>query len=591
LKNLSSTLAIVWRIASPYFRSDDKWAGGVLLASVIGIELASVGVTVLLNTWNARFYNSLQERNWDRFIDELLFAHDVSTWRFSFCILATTWIILKVYQLYLNQWLQIRWRRWMTTRYLGLWLHDASHYRMQLVGDAADNPDQRIAEDVKQFIEGTLSIGIGLLSSIVSLASFTVILWGLSGDAPLHLFGVDYAIPGYLFWGALIYAVLGTAFTHLVGRPLVSLNFQLQRLEADFRFNLVRVRENSEQIALLQGEAAERGQLLLRFRRVVDNWMEIMRVTKRITFFTAGYGQAAVVFPFILVAPAYFADKMQLGGMMQTASAFGSVQDALSFFVTSYRTIAEWRSVVARLDGFEGAIKAADQLPRAPDTIKVVPQDGKNEIAIRDLFVRLPGGQPLVSVNAFTVEGTERVLVIGPSGAGKSTLFRAIAGIWPFGHGTVTVPAKATFMMLPQRPYFPVATLKDAVAYPQTGEDYSDAVIRDVVTAIGLPALAARLHEEGHWNRMLSLGEQQRLGIARALLRKPQYLFLDEATASLDEPSEAALYMLLEKQLASSTIVSIGHRTTLHAFHSRSVTLVRDGDEFALTERVGAAAS
>ncbi len=591
MKNLSSTLAIVWRIASPYFRSDDKWAGIALLASVIGIELASVGVTVLLNTWNARFYNALQERNWDRFIDELLFAHDLSTWRFSFTILAASWIILKVYQLYLNQWLQIRWRRWMTTCYLGMWLHDANHYRMQLVGDAADNPDQRIAEDVKQFIEGTLSIGIGLLSSIVSLASFTVILWGLSGDAPLHLFGVDYAIPGYLFWGALIYAVLGTAFTHWIGRPLVSLNFQLQRLEADFRFNLVRVRENSEQIALLQGEAAERGQLLLRFRRVVDNWMEIMRVTKRITFFTAGYGQAAVVFPFILVAPAYFADKMQLGGMMQTASAFGSVQDALSFFVTSYRTIAEWRSVVARLDGFEGAIGAADKLPRAPDTIKVLPQDGKNEIAIRDLFVRLPEGQPLVSVNAFTVEGTERVLVIGPSGAGKSTLFRAIAGIWPFGHGTVTVPAQATFMMLPQRPYFPVATLKDAVTYPQTGEDYSDAAIRDVVAAIGLPALAARLHEEGHWNRMLSLGEQQRLGIARALLRKPQYLFLDEATASLDEPSEAALYMLLEKQLASSTIVSIGHRTTLHAFHSRSVTLVRDGDEFALTERIDAAAS
>lgn len=590
MKNLSSTLAIVWRIASPYFRSDDKWAGGVLLASVIGIELASVGVTVLLNTWNARFYNALQDRNWDRFIDELLFAHDVSAWRFSFAILAASWIILKVYQLYLNQWLQIRWRRWMTTRYLGLWLHDANHYRMQLVGDAADNPDQRIAEDVKQFIEGTLSIGVGLLSSIVSLASFTVILWGLSSAAPLHLFGVDYAIPGYLFWGAMIYAVLGTALTHWIGRPLVSLNFQLQRLEADFRFNLVRARENSEQIALLEGETAERGQLLLRFRRVVDNWMEIMRVTKRITFFTAGYGQIAVVFPFILVAPAYFADKMQLGGMMQTASAFGSVQDALSFFVTSYRTIAEWRAVVARLDGFEGAIETADKLPRAPNTIKVVPQDGK-EIAIRDLAVRLPAGQQLVSVNAFTVESNARVLVNGPSGAGKSTLFRAIAGIWPFGQGTVMVPAQATFMMLPQRPYFPVATLKDAVAYPQRGEDYTDAAISDVIATVGLPALSSRLHEEGHWNRMLSLGEQQRLGIARALLRKPQYLFLDEATASLDEPSEAALYALLEKQLASSTIVSIGHRTTLHAFHGRSVTLTRDREGFALAEHVGAAAS
>jgi putative ATP-binding cassette transporter len=591
VKNLRSTLAIVWRIAAPYFRSDDKWAGIVLLASVIGIELASVGVTVLLNTWNNRFYNALQERNWDRFIDELVFAHELSTFRFSFCLLAGTWIVLKVYQLYLNQWLQIRWRRWMTTRYLGQWLHDANHYRMQVVGDAADNPDQRIAEDIKQFIEGTLSIGIGLLSSIVSLASFTVILWALSGDAPLHLFGTDYNIPGYLFWGALIYALLGTAFTHLLGRPLVSLNFQLQRFEADFRFNLVRARENSEQIALLNGEPAERSQLLMRFARVVQNWMEIMRVTKRVTFFTALYGQAATVFPFVLVAPAYFADKMQLGGMMQTASAFGSVQDALSFFISSYRTIAEWRSVVARLDGFEGAIVLAEKLPLRPDTIKVTQDNDKPEIALRDLAVQLPTGQPLVATKSFAVKGGERVLFTGPSGAGKSTLFRAIAGIWPFGRGSVTIPAQATVMMLPQRPYFPVATLKDAVAYPQASDAYPDAAIRHVITAVGLPALATRLDEENHWNRILSLGEQQRLGVARALLAKPQYLFLDEATASLDEPSEAALYALLEKQLSSSSIVSIGHRSTLRAFHNRGIALARDGDGFALAEDAGTAVS
>jgi putative ATP-binding cassette transporter len=590
VKNLRSTLAIVWRIASPYFRSEDKWPGIALLVSVIGIELASVGVTVLLNTWNARFYNALQERNWDRFIDELVFAHDVSTFRFSFCLLAGSWIILKVYQLYLNQWLQIRWRRWMTTRYLGQWLHDANHYRMQVIGDAADNPDQRIADDVKQFIEGTLSIGVGLLSSIVSLASFTVILWGLSADAPFHIFGTEYDIPGYLFWGALIYALLGTGVTHLIGRPLVGLNFQLQRLEADFRFNLVRARENSEQIALLDGESAERGQLLGRFSRVVQNWMEIMRVTKRVTFFTAGYGQAAVVFPFVLVAPAYFADKMQLGGMMQTASAFGSVADALSFFITSYRTIAEWRAVVARLDGFEEAIEGAEKLPLRPDTIKLVQEKANAEIALRGLAVDLPNGRPLVNTKALTVKGGERVLVTGPSGAGKSTLFRAIAGIWPFGRGTITVPAQATLMMLPQRPYFPVATLKDAVAYPQAGDSFSDEAIRDAVAAVGLPTLASRLHEESHWNRMLSLGEQQRLGIARALLARPQYLFLDEATASLDEPSEAALYGLLQRQLPSATIVSIGHRATLQAFHTRSVALTRDGDGFALADRAGAAA-
>ena len=581
MKNLRSTLATVWRIASPYFRSDDKWAGGVLLASVIGIEIGTVVLNLIFTNWQNRFYNALQDRNWDAFIYEMEY----------FCVLAAIFIALAVYQLYLNQWLQIRWRQWMTHRYLSDWLQEANHYRMQLLGDSADNPDQRIAEDIKMFIESTLAIGLGLLNAIASIILFTGLLWRLSMDAPLHLFGSDNAIPGYLVWGALIYSVLGTVLTQWIGWPLVSLNFSQQRFEADFRFNLVRVREGAEQIALLKGEDAERSQLAQRFRHLVHNWIEIMRRTKKITAFTASFNQASVVFPYFLVAPAYFAGKIQLGAVMQTGSAFNSVQTAMSYFVSNYRLIADWRAVVARLDGFEAAIKTAEELALKPDTIKIVPQDGKNEIAIRDLAVRLPGGQPLVSVNAFAVEGNERVLVIGPSGAGKSTLFRAIAGIWPFGHGAVTVPAQASFMMLPQRPYFPVATLKNAVAYPQTGEDYTDAVIRDVVAAVGLPTLALRLHEEGHWNRMLSLGEQQRLGIARALLRKPQYLFLDEATASLDEPSEAALYRLLEKQLASSTIVSIGHRTTLHAFHSRSVTLVRDGDSFALTERIDAAAS
>jgi putative ATP-binding cassette transporter len=581
VKNLRSTLAIVWRIASPYFRSEDKWAGIVLLASVIGIELAIVALNVMFNSWNNRFYNALQERNVDSFWYELKY----------FGVLATIFIVLAVYQLYLNQWLQIRWRRWMTTRYLGQWLHDANHYRMQLVGDTADNPDQRIADDIKQFVEGTLTLGVGLLSSIVSLASFTVILWGLSAAAPLHVFGTDYTFPGYLVWGALVYSIIGTALTHLIGRPLIGLNFQQQRFEADFRFNLVRTRENSEQIALLNGEGAERAQLQHRFANLVGNWMQIMTRTKWITLFTASYGQAAVVFPFILTAPAYFADKMQLGGMMQTASAFGSVQTAMSFFVTSYRTIAEWRAVVARLDGFEDAIEGAEQLPLRSDTIKVVQQKASVGISMHDLAVDLPNGRPLVNAKAFTVKGAERTLVTGPSGAGKSTLFRAIAGIWPFGHGTITVPAQATLMMLPQRPYFPVATLKEAVAYPQSGDAFSDATIRDVVAAVGLPALVPRLHEESHWNRMLSLGEQQRLGIARALLAKPQYLFLDEATASLDEPSEAALYTLLERQLSSSTIVSIGHRATLHAFHNRSVALSRDGDGFALAEGAGAAAS
>lgn len=323
MNNIRSTLATVWRIAAPYFRSEDKLAGRVLLAAVISIELALVLIDVLLNQWNNRFYNALQEKNWDGFVREIGI----------FSLLAACYIALSVYQLYLNQWLQIRWRRWMTTLYLGQWLHDANHYRMQLRGDAADNPDQRITDDVKLFVDRTLDIGVGLLSAVVTLVSFVVILWGLSAASPLTVFGREFAIPGYLVWGALIYAIFGTALTQWIGSPLVNLDFQQQRFEADFRFNLVRVRENSEQIALLRGEVAERQRLSERFGRVVGNWYGIMSRTKRLTAFTSSYSQAAVIFPYILVAPAYFADKIQLGGMMQTASAFSSVQKSLSFFV------------------------------------------------------------------------------------------------------------------------------------------------------------------------------------------------------------------------------------------------------------------
>jgi vitamin B12/bleomycin/antimicrobial peptide transport system ATP-binding/permease protein len=573
VNNIHSTLAAVWRIAAPYFYSEDKWAGRGLLAAVIAIELAVVFLTVLFNRWNNVFYNALQERN------QAVFTYQIG----YFCVLASFWIGLKVYQLYLNQWLQIRWRRWMTDRYLGSWLHDANHYRMQLLGDAADNPDQRIAEDTQRFVEQTLALGIGLLSAVVTLVSFVFILWGLSNEAPLHLFGKDIAIPGYLVWGALIYALLGTALTHLIGWPLVGLNFQQQRYEADFRFNLVRARENAEQIALLHGEPVERTRLLSRFGFVVENWLAIMQRTKKLTAFTATYSQASVIFPYVLVAPAYFAEKVQLGGMMQTASAFSSVQDSLSFFITSYRTLAEWQSVVARLSGFETAIENAAALTTKENIIHVA-SDDRGTIDLDKLLVSLPNGTPLVTADGFSIRSGERTLLTGPSGSGKSTLFRAIAGIWPFGAGSIAIPARATLMMLPQRPYFPVGTLRAAIAYPAEANAFSLEQVGETLSAVGLPKLALRLDEDAHWNRTLSLGEQQRLGIARALLHKPQYLFLDEATASLDEPSEAALYQLLTDKLAATTIVSIGHRSTLETFHQRGVTLARDGDRFVLRD-------
>lgn len=580
VSRLFSSLATIWRLAWPYFYSDDRWPGRILLGAVITIELSIVAINVMLNQWNNRFYNALQQRDWNAFVTELLF----------FCGLAAAYIVLAVYQLYLNQWLQICWRRWMTRHYLEHWIAGANHYRMQLLGDAADNPDQRIAEDINLFIDRTVTLTVGLLSAIVTLGSFITILWTLSATAPLTLFGHSLVIPGYLVWAALFYAIVGTLLTHLVGWPLVSLNFRQQRFEADFRFNLVRVRENSEQIALLAGETAERERLLDRFGRIVANWMLIMTRTKRLTFLTAGYAQVSIVFPFVVISPAYFAGAVQLGGLMQTASAFNSVQTALSFFITAYRQLAEWRAVVARLEGFNVAVERAEDVAKTQPVIELLPQAEKAPLAIEDLLVRLPQGRPVVTVQNVTVARGETVLVTGPSGAGKSTLFRAIAGIWPFGAGTIRVPAGAKVMMLPQRPYFPVGTLAAAVTYPAETGTFSGERLAEVISAVGLPELAGRLGEEEHWNRMLSLGEQQRLGIVRAILLSPDYLFLDEATASLDEPAEAALYRLLAHRLPGATVVSIGHRSTLTAFHRRGLVLVRDGDHYSIHEAALAAA-
>ena len=574
MSRLLSTLALIWRLARPYFVSEDRWAGRILLGAVIALELLIVAINVMLNQWNNRFYNALQERNWDNFVWELLF----------FCALAAAFIVLAVYKLYLNQWLQIRWRRWMTRQYLDRWLADANHYRMQLLGDAADNPDQRISEDINLFIDRTLTLTVGLLSAIVTLFSFIVILWTLSAAAPLLLFGTSFVIPGYLVWAALLYAMVGTALTHLIGWPLVGLNFRQQRFEADFRFNLVRVRENSEQIALLRGESDEREQLFNRFGRVVGNFMQIMLRTKKLTFLTASYTQVSTIFPFIVIGPAYFAGTIQLGGLKQTASAFTSVQTALSFFVDAYRQLAEWRAVIARLDGFNVAVESAQAAATAKPGIEVVSHTGKDAIRIDDLVVRLPQGGTLVAADDLVIAAGERVLVTGSSGAGKSTLFRAIAGTWPFGAGTIHVPKGAKVMTLPQRPYFSIGTLAAAVTYPAEPGTFSTEVLAEVITAVGLPALAGRLTEEAHWNRMLSLGEQQRLGIARAILQAPDYLFLDEATASLDESAEAAIYRLLDERLQHTTIVSIGHRSTLSAFHGRGIALVRDGDFHRMRE-------
>jgi putative ATP-binding cassette transporter len=576
VSGLLATLAVIRRLAVPYFRSEERWIGRTLLAAVIALMLCDVAIDVLINWWNARFYNALQDRNWDAFTRELII----------FAALAGTSIVFQVYQLYLTQWLEIRWRRWMTERYLGGWLSAANHYRMQLLGDAADNPDQRIAEDIRMFIENGLPLGIRLLRSVVTIASFVAILWALSDEVPLTVFGVTWPIPGYLVWAALIYATIATVITHFIGRPLVNLNFNRQRFEADFRFNLVRVRENSEQIALLRGEPAEHEGLLARFGAILANWYEIMSRTKKVTFFTVGAAQCAVIFPYVVVSPSYFAGHGQLGILTQTANAFEAVRAALSFFVDFYRDLADWRAIVARLSGFEAAIAAAEAAATTAPAIRVVPGAEPALLVAQSLDVRLPNRAPLVTADEFSVAPADRVLVTGPTGSGKSTLFRALDGIWPFGSGTVSVPQHASVRMMPQRPYFPIGALSDAIAYPAPPGTFDAEAIREMLAAVGLPAFGGRLDEHAHWNRILSLGEQQRIAITRAILHAPDYLFLDEATASLDEPSEAALYRLIEARLPRAAVVSIGHRSTLFAYHRRHVAVVQVGGQNVIQESV-----
>jgi putative ATP-binding cassette transporter len=560
MARLREMLHEAWTLTRPYWFSEDRWAGRGLLALVVGLNLAIVYINVLLNQWNNTFYNALQDKDYAVFWSQLL--------RFTW--LAALFIVAAVYQTYLNQMLQIRWRRWLTDRYLRAWLADGAYYRMQLTAGDTDNPDQRIAEDLRLFVAGTLTLTIGGMRAVVTLLSFLGILWGLSGSTTLPI-GAGWTIPGYMVWAALLYAVVGTWLTNLIGRPLVRLNFDQQRYEADFRFGLVRFRENAEGVALYKGEADELRGFRERFLAVVGNWWAIMRRQKRLTWFTAGYSQAAIIFPFVVAAPRYFRGEIPLGGLIQTASAFGQVQDSLSFIIGAYTDIAQWRSVVQRLVGFEQALARV----RAEATVEGVRHGAAtgDALALDRVELKLPGGRPLVDKVTLDLQPGDTALISGPSGAGKSTLFRAIAGIWPFGSGEVRLPRAARVLFLPQKPYLPIGTLREVVSYPTPPAGIDDAALREALEAVGLPELAGRLAEHAHWALALSPGEQQRIGFARALVQKPDWLFLDEATSALDEESEVRLYRLLRDRLPTLTLVSVGHRSTLRPFHARSLVL------------------
>ena len=572
MRGLGPFLKDAWHLARPYFWSEEKWSARFLLLSIVVLNLSLVGMNVVLSFWNREFYNTLQNKDWDSFIALLFWYKRTDSGLMpGFCWVAAVFIVVAVYRTYLNQWLQIRWRRWLTGRFLDEWLANRANYPNSLTPPdgvhGTDNPDQRIAEDLRDFVESTLSLGLGLLSHVVSLFSFVGILWSLSGA--LTLFGIS--IPGYMVWIAIIYAVVGSVLTHLIGRPLAALNFRQQRVEADFRYALVRLRENMEGVALYGGEREEESNLAQRFSNVVGNWWAIMRRTKLLNSLIAGYEQVAVVFPIIVAAPRYFSGQLPLGGLTQTAGAFGRVQDSLSWFITAYSALAGWRATVERLATFRRAIDAA----HAAHASGLAMQDtGTGTIDLRGLTLELPDGSALVRDADLTLRRGESTVVTGRSGSGKSTLFRTLAGIWPFARGTIARP-DGRCLFLPQRPYIPLGTLRHVVCYPAAEAAFSQEAVAEALADAGLGALVPALDDDQNWPDRLSGGEQQRVALARALLAKPDWLFLDEATASLDPEAEAELYGVLRRKLPDTTIVSIAHRPAVADFHARRIVFER----------------
>jgi vitamin B12/bleomycin/antimicrobial peptide transport system ATP-binding/permease protein len=547
-------------LALPYFRSQERWQARALLAGVICGELGYVFVAVTVIHWNARFFNALEARNWAAFQAELV----------VFCFITVGAIMVGMAQYFFGQNLLIRWRRFMTERYVALWMAEGRHYRIRFVDNTVDNIHLRIANDVLLFVQRTHELGTGLLNSFVALFSFAYILWGLSATTPVPLFGYDLAFPGYLIWAALAYAGIGTLVAHLIGRPLIRFNFNQQRYESDFRFAIARVTDQAEPVALMAGEAVERAELKRRFAALVRNWIALVARQTRLTGFVAGYGHVSTVFPILVVSPAYLSGAIPLGTLMQAHLAIQRVEGAFAFCIGVYAKIAEWKAVMERIAQFEAVMALVDERCHPNANIEVAPAAG-HDLILQDVTMWLPSGEPIATLPPMRLAPGERVLVSGSSGSGKSTLFRTVAGLWPFGEGTVHLPQGARILALPQRPYFPLGTLKSALAYPMPADDVPDAVVREAIAAVGLSHLAERLDEAAEWPTVLSGGEQQRVGFARALIVRPQVLLLDEAVTTLDDEDGRELYRMLARELPKTILVSAGRPSALAAVHRRQI--------------------
>lgn len=559
----------VWYLTRSYWQSEEKARAFGLLACIVALTLGIVYMLVLLNQWNNSFYNALQNYQTEMIFDELL----------HFSWLAAIYIILAVYSYYLQQTLILHWRRWLTDRFIDIWLTDRTYYQLQMFGGDTDNPDQRISEDVRLFVEMTLSFSVGILKAVCTFASFVLILYQLSGPLKFTLLGRQWSVEGYLFWAALLYSLVGTYITHIVGRKLVQLNFVQQRYEADFRFSMIRLRESSESVAFYRGEKQEEQVFKERFKLLLQNFWRLIGKQKQLVWLNSGYSQIAIIFPFVAAMSRYLAKEITLGGLMQVSSAFGNVQGSLSYFADMYASIAQWQAVVMRLTYFG---RHMQEVSREAERFHLERFAAAGFVQAEAMQVNLPDGAPLLRDLDFRLEPGANVLIKGVSGAGKSTLLRAIAGIWPFVEGRITLPEQRQLMFIPQKPYLPLGTLREALLYPGAPAGFDDAALTALMQKCRIGYLAGKLELAADWSHVLSVGEQQRLAFVRAHVQRPAWLFLDEATSALDEETEAVMYGLLAELLPQTTVVSVGHRSTLNSFHSLALRLDKERQSAAL---------